>query len=231
MRCRLRSGRDAKRYGRIAGRFEAGILADDESHGRAISDSMEVAIGPWDNKWRCDRMHPPLRLQNPFSHCHASIQRTVFTFVPWLVCTGSWTQQEFLLSGQTAPVTPDGVPLSEHASFLPPEDSFALDVDELRSQLPRSSSSSARGKPVALRVATTSSEWHVFGGGVPLVRQHSQGASRRGSSPVPSLLFPRRHIKPVNLAHAALCAGSDRTSDRTRSSSCRTPVHGADGFR
>ena len=140
-------------------------------------------------------MHPPLRLQNPlFSHCHASIQRTVFTFVPWLVCTGSWTQQEFLLSGQTAPVTPDGVPLSEHASFLPPEDSFVLDVDELRSQLPRSSSSSARGKPVALRVATTSSEWHAFGGGVPLVRQHSQGASRRGSSPVPSLLFPRHHI-------------------------------------
>ena len=49
-------------------------------HGRAISDIMEVAIGPWDNKWRCDRMHPPLRLQNPFSHCHASIQRDCVYF-------------------------------------------------------------------------------------------------------------------------------------------------------
>ena len=47
---------------------------------------------------------------------------------------------------------------------------------------------------LAERVATTSSEWHAFGGGVPLVRQHSQGASRRGSPPVPSLLFPRHHI-------------------------------------
>ena len=45
-----------------------------------------------------------------------------------------------------------------------------------------------------------------------------------------SVVPPPPH-QPVNLAHAALCAGSDRTSDRTRSSSCRTPVHGADGFR
>ena len=86
----------------------------------------------------------------------------------------SWTQAEFLCSGHYMPSTPEGAPLSQHASFLPPDDIFMLGADEPKE------CRRGRGfaKPAAKERAhtITSSEWHVFGGGVPLVRQHSQGA-------------------------------------------------------
>ena len=92
----------------------------------------------------------------------------------------SWTQAEFLCSGHYMPSTPEGAPLSQHASFLPPDDIFMLGADEPKE------CRRGRGfaKPAAKERAhtITSSEWHVFGGGVPLVRQHSQGARQTAAS-------------------------------------------------
>jgi len=95
----------------------------------------------------------------------------------------SWTQAEFLCSGHYMPSTPEGAPLSQHASFLPPDDVFMLGADEPK----KHSRGSSRGfvKPAAKERASaliTSSEWHVFGGGVPLVRQHSQGARQTAAA-------------------------------------------------
>ena len=90
----------------------------------------------------------------------------------------SWTQAEFLCSGHYMPSTPEGAPLSQHASFLPPDDDFELGADE--PQTPCKVPSKPR-REAKERATTTSSEWHVFGGGVPLVRQHSQGANTAAS--------------------------------------------------
>ena len=93
----------------------------------------------------------------------------------------SWTQAEFLCSGHYMPSTPEGAPLSQHASFLPPDDDFELGADEPQTPCEVPSKPRLAAKE---RATTTSSEWHVFGGGVPLVRQHSRGASRLGGSSI-----------------------------------------------
>ena len=160
------------------------------------------------------------------------------TTAPPSLALRSWTQAEFLCSGHYMPSTPEGAPLSQHASFLPPDDVFMLGaypttlhrppIPSLRPPptahrplsahrplplaayaLPRPaarfsrcvlapagadepkklchSRGSSRGfvKPAAKERASaliTSSEWHVFGGGVPLVRQHSQGARQTAAA-------------------------------------------------
>ena len=99
-----------------------------------------------------------------------------------VLCLGSWTQSEFLLSGHSMPRTPDGAPLEWHASFLPLDDKFTLGADEPHSKpcrgcVPPPPSPSKPPSASSLCVLTALSEWHVFGGDeVPLVRQHSQGA-------------------------------------------------------
>eukprot|EP00320_Phaeocystis_rex_P020132 CAMPEP_0119069578 /NCGR_PEP_ID=MMETSP1178-20130426/24317_1 /TAXON_ID=33656 /ORGANISM="unid sp, Strain CCMP2000" /LENGTH=163 /DNA_ID=CAMNT_0007051355 /DNA_START=79 /DNA_END=570 /DNA_ORIENTATION=- len=93
----------------------------------------------------------------------------------------SWTQAEFLLSGHSMPRTPDGAPLAEHASFLPHDDTFILGVSP-RPQRQRFGSNDAVSPPLApLRAPPNTpdkvaigAEWNTFGGGIPLVRQHSQ---------------------------------------------------------
>ena len=108
----------------------------------------------------------------------------------------SWTQDQYLFNNAfTPPVSPDGMPLSEHASFLPLENSFALDADDQKSQDPRAGAS-ARGKS-SWRAATSSSEWIAFGGGVPLVRQHSQGV--RGTLSNKNPLFPGTTFSALSL--------------------------------
>ena len=138
------------------------------------------------NDWRWRLLRSQLPTREVHTSIHFPYQRLGRTHHPVFV-SRSWTQAEFLCSGHYMPSTPEGAPLAQHASFLPPDDAFMLGADEPKE------CRRGRGfaKPAAKERATiTSSEWHVFGGGVPLVRQHSQGAmqtdaaSRLGSSSI-----------------------------------------------
>ena len=126
------------------------------------------------NDWRWRLLRSQLPTREVHTSIHFPYQRLGRTHHPVFV-SRSWTQAEFLCSGHYMPSTPEGAPLAQHASFLPPDDAFMLGADEPKE------CRRGRGfaKPAAKERATiTSSEWHVFGGGVPLVRQHSQGATQ-----------------------------------------------------